>query len=64
MGLATKPLFQTSFRSMSIVTDVKKLRDDTGSTISDCRQALETNNGDFEKAKQWLRDQGHAYAEK
>lgn len=49
---------------MSIVTNVKKLRDDTGSPISDCRQALEDNKGDYEKAKQWLRDQGHIYAEK
>jgi elongation factor Ts len=44
--------------------DVKRLRDETSAGVMDCKKALEEANGDFEKAKQILRDKGIAGAEK
>jgi len=38
--------------------DVKKLRDETGVGIMDCKAALSKANGDAEKAKQILREEG------
>ncbi len=46
------------------VEDVKKLREETGAGIMDCRKALEESNGDFEKAKELLFKKGIAKAEK
>lgn len=44
---------------MSIsVDDIKKLRQETGAGIADCRVALEASNGDFEKAKAYLKEKG------
>ena len=40
--------------------DVKKLRDDTGAGMMDCKRALEETNGDLEKAKDLLRAKGMA----
>lgn len=37
---------------------LKKLREDTGAGVSDCRQALEDTNGDYAKAKKLLLDRG------
>lgn len=37
---------------------VKKLREETGIGILDCKKALEQANGDLEKAKKILREQG------
>jgi elongation factor Ts len=37
---------------------LKKLREETQSGVSDCRQALEDTNGDFEKAKKILIKRG------
>lgn len=37
---------------------LKKLRDETQASVSDCRRALEETNGDLEKAKEWLRKHG------
>src|SRR5580658_7034694 len=43
---------------------VAELRQATGAGILDCRKALIENDGDIEKAKQWLREQGLAGAGK
>ena len=40
------------------VNDIKKLREQTGAGIADCRQALEESGGDMEKAKVWLERKG------
>ena len=34
---------------------LKKLRDETASSVSDCRQALEESNGDYQKALAWIK---------
>ena len=39
-------------------TDVKRLRDMTGAGMMDAKKALVENDGDFEQAKQWLRERG------
>jgi len=38
--------------------DVKRLREQTGAGIMDCKRALEDSDGDVEKAIAWLRDKG------
>ncbi len=43
-------------------TQVKELRSKTGAGILDCKKALSENNGDFEKAVDWLRAKGMAIA--
>lgn len=43
---------------------VKELRDKTGSGIMDCKQALKENDGDVEKALDFLRKKGLATAQK
>lgn len=45
-------------------SDVKKLREDTGAGMMDCKKALDEANGDFEKAKEVVRQRGLALAEK
>ena len=45
-------------------TDVKKLREQTGSGMMDCKKALEEAGGDFEEAKDVLRKKGIAIAAK
>jgi elongation factor Ts len=40
--------------------DVKRLRDMTGAGMMDAKKALVENDGDFEAAKQWLREKGLA----
>lgn len=37
---------------------VKQLRDKTGAGISDCKKALEENQGDLKKSEEWLRAKG------
>jgi len=44
--------------------DVKALRDKTGLGMADCKKALEENDGDMEKAIDWLRKKGLAAAAK
>jgi elongation factor Ts len=39
-------------------SDVKQLRDETGAGILDCKEALNETDGDFEDAKEYLREQG------
>ena len=43
---------------------IKQLREATGAGVLDCRKALEQTDGDFEKAKAWLKDKGLAQAAK
>jgi elongation factor Ts len=43
---------------------VKELRQATGAGVLDCRQALDVNDGDFEKAKIYLLEKGMAAAAK
>ena len=43
---------------------VKELRELTGAGMLDCKRALEEAGGDFEKAKEILRQKGHAAAAK
>ena len=44
--------------------DVKKLRDQTGAGMMDCKAALEEANGNFEEANTILRKKGLASAAK
>jgi elongation factor Ts len=44
--------------------DVKRLREQTGAGIMDCKRALEETGGDFEKAALWLREKGLSTAAK
>ncbi len=44
--------------------EVKKLRDLTGAGMMDCKKALEENDGDFDRAVEFLRIKGQATAEK
>ncbi len=43
---------------------VKELRDKTGAGMMDCKKALKENEGDMEKAIEWLRQKGIASAAK
>lgn len=44
--------------------DVQTLRQSTGAGMMDCKKALESNDGDIEAAKQWLREKGLAASAK
>ncbi|TLS37359.1 translation elongation factor Ts [Pseudalkalibacillus caeni] len=43
---------------------VKELREKTGAGMMDCKKALQENDGDMEKAVDWLREKGIAKAAK
>lgn len=43
---------------------VRQLREETGAGVMDCKRALTESEGDFEKAKEALRQRGLAAAEK
>ena len=47
---------------MASIDKVKKLRDQTGISIMDCKKALEEAGGDMEKAKQILKKLGKDFA--
>jgi len=50
---------------MEITTEmIKELRSATGAGILDCRKALTEADGDFQKAVDWLREEGMATAAK
>ena len=49
---------------MYTMEDVKTLRERTGAGISDCSKALKENDGDMEKAIDYLREKGIATAAK
>jgi elongation factor Ts len=44
--------------------DVKRLRDQTGAGIMDCKRALEESGGDVDQAVAWLREKGLSTAAK
>ncbi len=44
--------------------DVKKLREETGAGMMDCKKALDAAGGDFAKAVAWLNEKGLAAAAK
>ncbi len=44
--------------------DIKRLREQTGAGIMDCKRALEQSAGDFDAAVAWLRAQGLSMAAK
>ncbi len=46
------------------IEQIKQLREETGAGVLDCRKALEAYDGDFEKAKEYLREKGLAKAAK
>jgi len=43
---------------------LKKLREETSASVSDCRRALEESHGNFEKALAWLKKRAAEKAEK
>jgi len=40
------------------IEDIKKLREQTGAGIADCKEALSQSKGDLDKAKEWLKQKG------
>ncbi len=44
--------------------DVKRLREQTGAGIMDCKRALQESDGDYDAAVLWLREQGLSTAAK
>ena len=40
------------------LAQLKKLREETAASIVDCRKALEESNGDYQKAREWLKKHG------
>lgn len=46
------------------ITLLKRLRNETGVSLADCRKALEESNGDYQKALLWLKKHGIEKAEK
>src|SRR5262245_12229680 len=68
---ATQPAFfsytqrETAMATMAITADmVKKLRDQTGAGMMECKNALTESNGDFDEATTILRKRGLASAAK
>lgn len=49
---------------MVSIDQIKKLRQETGISISECKKALEETEGDFEEAKEVLRKWGKELADK
>ncbi len=49
---------------MVTTDDVKRLREETGAGVMDSKRALEESNGDFEAAREFLRQHGVAQAAK
>ena len=49
---------------MVTADDVKRLREETGAGVMDCKRALEEASGDFDRARALLREQGMAAAAK
>lgn len=46
------------------INDIKRLREETGAGFMDCKRALEKANGDLEKARKTLEQEGMASAQK
>lgn len=49
---------------MATAEDIKKLREETGAGVMECKRALEDARGDYEKAKKLLADSADAIAKK
>ncbi|KKP69488.1 translation elongation factor Ts [candidate division CPR3 bacterium GWF2_35_18] len=50
---------------MSVNTeDIKKLREETGAGVLDCKRALDESKGNFEKAKEIIKEKGFLKADK
>ena len=52
---------------MAVTIDLsllKKLREETSASVSDCRRALEETNGSYEKALEWIKKRAAEKAEK
>ncbi len=45
-------------------SDIQKLREETGAGVMDCKRALTESKGDFDKAKEFIKAQGLAKADK
>jgi elongation factor Ts len=43
---------------------IKKIREETSASVSDCKKALEESDGDYKKALDWLKKKGIERAEK
>lgn len=43
---------------------IKKLREETGASIAECQKAIQAAQGDYEQAKEWLRKNSVARADK
>jgi elongation factor Ts len=51
--------------SVAVTTDdIRRLREDTGAGIMECKRALEEGQGDFDRARKILKEQGALIAEK
>ncbi len=46
------------------LSQLKKLREQTAASVSDCRRALEESSGNYEKALEWLKKRSAEKAEK
>lgn len=46
------------------IAQIKKLREETGASIADCRKALEETGSKYDKAIEWLKKHGIQKAEK
>lgn len=44
------------------ISDVRRLRTETGAGVMECKRALEESNGDFERARALIRERGQAKA--
>ncbi len=49
---------------MTTIDQIKKLREETGVSMMECKKALEKSNNDVEKAKKILRERGEEVANK
>jgi len=49
---------------MPSIEKIKKLRQDTGISIGECKKALEEAQGDIERAKEFLKKWGKEFAQK
>src|SRR5689334_7928464 len=49
---------------MAASEQIRLLREQTGAGVLDCKKALDTHNGDIDKAANWLREKGLAAANK
>ena len=60
----TTPSFYARRYFASSAKEIKKLREISGSTIAECKSAIEDANGNIEKALEFLKDKGMARADK